>query len=161
MGDNSNAPRAAAYRSRSSWRNSSRVRADNLGMGLSSSRARRRELRASSLDAEALLWTHLRGRRLAGFKFRRQHPCRSFVLDFFCSEQRLAIELDGDAGAETGVRARGHAGRRDLPGADRRSELLADRGITVLRFPSRRVLRETEAVLATIAFALSARRPRS
>src|SRR5215831_3383932 len=155
MGDNSNAPRAAAYRSRSSWRNSSRVRADNLGMGLSSSRARRRELRASSLDAEALLWTHLRGRRLAGFKFRRQHPCRSFVLDFFCSEQRLAIELDEggvvDSGRSSRGRRRGSA--RDLLGAARRSELLADRGITVLRFPSRRVLRETASVLATIAFA--------
>jgi len=57
--------------------------------------ARRRQLRRSSTDAEAFLWYHLRSRRLAGFKFRRQHPYGPFILDFFCAERNLAIELDG------------------------------------------------------------------
>jgi len=111
--------------------------AEKLAMALSL--ARRREIRRRTSDAAALLWDHLRGRRLAGFKFRRQHPCRPFRLDFFCAKQRLAILL-GDG--------------RDLDAA-----MLATRGITVLRFPSQQVLRDPEAVLVAIAFALSTQHP--
>jgi very-short-patch-repair endonuclease len=111
--------------------------ADKLGMALSL--ARRREIRRRTSDAAALLWDHLRGRRLAGFRFRRQHPCRPFMLDFFCPKQRLAIQLDDG---------------RYLDAAS-----LATRGITVLRFPTQQVLRDPEAVLVAIAFALSAQHP--
>lgn len=54
-----------------------------------------RELRCTSTAAERLLWTRLRGRALLGFKFRRQHAIDRFVLDFYCAEARLALELDG------------------------------------------------------------------
>ena len=56
--------------------------------------ARRRALRRSPTDAEAALWCELRNRRLAGFKFRRQHACGPYILDFYCPEAALAIELD-------------------------------------------------------------------
>ncbi|HVT09816.1 MAG TPA: endonuclease domain-containing protein [Polyangia bacterium] len=106
--------------------------------------ARRRELRVQPSDAEALLWSHLRGRRLGGYKFRRQHACGPFNLDFFCPERRLAIEIDQGRDFHPDAR------RRDR----RRAEELASRGISVLRFAAHQVLSQTDAVLATIAFAL-------
>ena len=54
-----------------------------------------RTLRGSMTDAEQLLWYCLRRRQLGGFRFRRQHPFEMFVLDFYCCETKLAIELDG------------------------------------------------------------------
>jgi very-short-patch-repair endonuclease len=106
--------------------------------------ARRRHLRREATLAEAALWALLRGRRLGGFKFRRQHPCGPFILDFFCPERRFAIELDG--GQHFEARARAYD--------DWRSEFLAARRITVVRFPCDQVLRRTEAVLVAIAFEL-------
>ncbi len=103
-----------------------------------------RPRRRDSTDSETLLWSHLRGRRLAGFKFRRQHPCGPFVLDFFCPARRLAIEID--AGSHLQADAR----RRDR----RRQEFLAARGIALFRFGAHQVLANTDAVLTTIAFAL-------
>lgn len=53
-----------------------------------------RTLRQAATDAERLLWRRLR-ERLPHVKFRRQHPVGPFILDFYCHEQRLAIEVDG------------------------------------------------------------------
>ena len=53
-----------------------------------------RRLRRVMTIPEVILWTRLR-QRPGGFKFRRQHPAGPYVLDFFCSEARLAIEVDG------------------------------------------------------------------
>src|SRR5581483_706239 len=55
-----------------------------------------REFRTNPTDAEAMLWECLRARRLNGFKFRRQHPNRRYVVDFYCHEARLIVEVDGD-----------------------------------------------------------------
>ena len=46
-------------------------------------------------EAEKLLWFHLRARQLGGYKFRRQYPILNYILDFYCPEEQLAIELDG------------------------------------------------------------------
>ncbi|HEY3911414.1 MAG TPA: endonuclease domain-containing protein [Stellaceae bacterium] len=54
-----------------------------------------RQLRVFSTDAERRLWSVLRDRRLAGYKFRRQHPVGGYIADFACIERRLLIELDG------------------------------------------------------------------
>ncbi|MFA6564751.1 MAG: endonuclease domain-containing protein [Verrucomicrobiia bacterium] len=54
-----------------------------------------RLLRRRPTPAEKLLWRWLRGRRFSGFKFRRQHPIGDYVLDFYCCDARLDIELDG------------------------------------------------------------------
>ncbi|MCL6613063.1 MAG: endonuclease domain-containing protein [Firmicutes bacterium] len=54
-----------------------------------------RELRQTATDAEELLWGLIRDRQLCGAKFRRQHPGGPFVLDFYCHEAKLAVELDG------------------------------------------------------------------
>ena len=102
---------------------------------------RRRRLRRQSTPAEALLWAHLRGRRFANFKFRRQHSVNHFILDFFCADRRLAIELDGGQ----------HFDPAALAYDRRRTLVLAGRDVTVLRFTNDQVLRETEAVLLAIA----------
>jgi very-short-patch-repair endonuclease len=54
-----------------------------------------RKLREESTPSERMLWEALRGARLRGLKFRRQHPIDRFVLDFYCPESRLAVETDG------------------------------------------------------------------
>jgi len=86
-----------------------------------------RELRGRETEAEAVLWEALRGRRLAGLKFRRQHPIGSFVADFCCAERMLVVELDG------GV----HEGQREHD-AEREALLVAP-GYRVLRFPNEAV----------------------
>ena len=48
------------------------------------------------MPAEMVLWKLLRDRRLGGFKFRRQHPIGSYVVDFACAGGKLVIELDGE-----------------------------------------------------------------
>ena len=54
-----------------------------------------RNLRHKQTEEEKELWRALRGRRFAGFKFRRQHPVGNYILDFYCADARLGIELDG------------------------------------------------------------------
>jgi very-short-patch-repair endonuclease len=56
---------------------------------------RARYLRKHLTRIEKRLWAHLRNRKVAGLKFRRQHPIGDRVVDFFCDEAKLAIELDG------------------------------------------------------------------
>ncbi|WP_187807776.1 endonuclease domain-containing protein [Aquipseudomonas alcaligenes] len=99
-----------------------------------------RQLRHAATDAETLLWRHLRSRQLADRKFRRQHPVPPYVLDFYCEELRLGIELDGaqhylDEG-------RGHDRQR--------AGYLRSQGIRLLRFSNREVLLELPAVLERI-----------
>jgi very-short-patch-repair endonuclease len=103
-----------------------------------------RDLRRSGTDAERALWTELRGRRLAGFKFRRQHPCGPFILGFYCPECHLAIELDG-----------GQHFEEDAQLYDaRRSVFLKRSGVDVLRFATDLVFSDRLAVLEEIARAL-------
>jgi methionyl-tRNA synthetase len=97
-----------------------------------------RKLRQEQTDAESLMWALLRDKRLGGTKFRRQHPFQPYVLDFFCHEANLAIELDGGQHAE----AQAHD--------EKRSAFLKSKGIDVLRFWNNEVLAETEAVLEKI-----------
>jgi very-short-patch-repair endonuclease len=56
---------------------------------------RARSLRANQTDAEGRLWGELRGRRLGGWKWRRQAPIGPFIVDFYCPAARLVVELDG------------------------------------------------------------------
>jgi very-short-patch-repair endonuclease len=59
------------------------------------SRPLAKKLRKQLTDAETILWSRLRGRRLDGLKFRRQHPINAYVADFACVEVRLVVEVDG------------------------------------------------------------------
>ena len=68
-------------------------------------RDRARRLRRERTDAERTLWQRLRGKQLGGLKFRRQHVVGPWILDFYCPECRLAVELDGGQHNEAVLRA--------------------------------------------------------
>jgi len=53
-------------------------------------------LRQRQTETEEILWTFLRNRKLAGFKFRRQHYIKNYIVDFYCAEKLLSIEIDGE-----------------------------------------------------------------
>jgi very-short-patch-repair endonuclease len=55
-----------------------------------------RELRKNMTQAEKKLWQHIRKKEIMGTRFRRQHPIDRFILDFYCNDARLVIELDGE-----------------------------------------------------------------
>ena len=102
--------------------------------------ARARELRRKMSLPEVLLWSGLRGGRLDGLKFRRQHPIGPYVIDFYCPSAQLAVEVDGWSHAT-----------EQRPDEDQiRDERLAERGIFTLRIPATEVLRSVDDTLATI-----------
>ena len=101
---------------------------------------KRRELRSGLTPAEAKLWKSLQRAQVGGKKFRRQHSVGSYILDFYCPECCLGIEMDGDRHfTESGVEA-------DLI----RTEFLRKKGIRILRFENRRVFEDLDFVLAEI-----------
>jgi very-short-patch-repair endonuclease len=108
--------------------------------------SRARELRRQMSLPEIVLWQALRKGRLAGLRFRRQHPVGPYILDFYCASARLAIEVDGLA-HDTAA-----AARHD----ERRQAWLVERGVTVLRFSAGDVLQDEklQAVLVAIERAL-------
>jgi len=108
-----------------------------------------RELRARQTDAENLLWGLLRSRRLFGLKFRRQCPLKPYILDFYCHEVKLAIELDGGQHAD------------QLHYDQQRTVYLENKGITVLRFWNHEMLQQTESVLEQIYLVLEPLAPSS
>ncbi len=61
----------------------------------SSQTDKRRKLRQHQTNAEELIWRFLRGRQILGYKFKRQYSVDHFVIDFYCPELKLAIEIDG------------------------------------------------------------------
>jgi very-short-patch-repair endonuclease len=86
---------------------------------------------------------------LAGWHFRRQHVCGRFILDLYCTQAKLAVEIDGDTHAHTAQKARD----------DERARCLAARGIRVLRFWNDEVLTQTDTVLELLSRTLADRTP--
>ena len=97
-----------------------------------------RAMRHDGTDAEKRMWRLLRGRRFAGWKFRRQAPLGPYILDFISFEAMLVIEVDGGQHAESAADAR-------------RDAWLAQRGYSVLRFWNNEVLTEEDSVVVRIA----------
>ena len=104
-----------------------------------------KELRSGAKHAEALPWSLLRNRQVAGAKFRRQHQFGRYILDFYCPAAKLAIEVDGAHHFESDVKA------ADLT----RSHYIETRGISVLRFANSHVLQSTEQVVTEIQAAVT------
>ncbi|MGD0026193.1 MAG: endonuclease domain-containing protein [Xanthobacteraceae bacterium] len=105
-----------------------------------------RRLRRNQTDAERKLWFVLRDRRLGGWKFRRQFPIDRFVVDFFCADAHLIIELDGGQ----------HAVRTDADAS--RTRILEAMGYFVLRFWNNDVMRNIDGVVEEIMAALERHR---
>ena len=108
------------------------------GSKTSSARALRRRM----TEAERRIWYLLRGRHLADFKFRRQHPIGPYVVDFVCLAHKLVIELDGSQHATD-------------PNDLRRDAFLHRSGYRVLRFWNNEALSHTAAVCESILRAAS------
>jgi len=99
-----------------------------------------RILRQDATSSERMLWEAMRNRQLGGLKFRRQHPIASSVLDFYCHEKRLAVEIDG------GYHQRNEVHEKD----DFRQELIETYGITFFRCNSTEVEENLTGVLRRI-----------
>ena len=97
-----------------------------------------RRLRQKQTDAERLLWFRLRDRRLVGWKFKRQVPIDRFIVDFFCPDAKLILEIDG--GQHDERRARD----------ENRTASLESKGYLVLRFWNNDVIGNMEGVLEEI-----------
>jgi very-short-patch-repair endonuclease len=99
-----------------------------------------RKLRREETEAEKVLCKALRGKRLNGLKFRRQHPYENTILDFFCVEHQLVVELDGSV--------------HNLPDQaetdEERTKFLNEHGLRVVRFRNEDILKNLPLVLQKI-----------
>lgn len=101
---------------------------------------RRKELRNNSTEAEKILWNYLKHSKLGGFKFIRQYSVGPYILDFFCPEVRLAIELDG-----------AHHGQEENVLYDKdRSKYLKSVNIFIIRFWNNDIVKDVEGSLRQI-----------
>ncbi len=101
---------------------------------------RRKELRNNSTYAEVYFWQQVKSRQLEGRKFRRQTSIGSFVVDFYCPEEKLVVELDGDV----------HFNEEAIEYDKERTEYIESLGLRVIRFENNEVLKNTEFVLNKI-----------
>jgi very-short-patch-repair endonuclease len=104
-----------------------------------------RKLRKQMTIPEKILWNALRNRRLDGVKFRRQHPIERFVIDFYCREKAVTIEIDGK------VHDQAEVIKHDLE----RKRYLESKGVAILRFTNHRILKDLNGVLYEIHSALA------
>jgi len=103
---------------------------------------RARLLRNQPTEAEAVLWKLIRQSRLVGYKFRRQHVIKKYILDFYCPALKLGIEVDGLI----------HKGNEEHD--KNRSEALENAGICILRFRNDEILKNSPAVLKKVMHAI-------
>jgi very-short-patch-repair endonuclease len=109
----------------------------NLGANINI-KSKARELRKRMTEQEKVLWNQLRGRKQNGMYFRRQHPYGIYILDFYCFEENLVIEIDGKV----------HLSRHDYD--IERTEYLESSGLKVLRFKNEDIVNRIEWVLNKI-----------
>lgn len=99
-----------------------------------------RKFRKEQTRSEAILWQYLRNRKHHGLKFKRQHRIGNFIVDFYCRELKLVVELEG--------------GVHEIPDQQEydavRFEELQNRGLRILRFKNEEVLNNPDAVLKQI-----------
>ncbi len=99
---------------------------------------RRKQLRNNSTAAEVILWNELKGRKVGGLKFRRQQGLGPYILDFYCPEIRLCVELDGSS----------HDMKNEYDMS--RTSYLNSQGIMVIRFPNDHVMSHVMSVVNEI-----------
>jgi len=97
-------------------------------------------LRKSLTPAEATLWTALKNNQLVNRKFRRQHSIENYVVDFYCAEEKLIVELDGQ----------GHYNAIAALNDEDRDHRLTELGFRILRFENKLVYQNLEGVLDEI-----------
>jgi len=100
---------------------------------------RARVLRKKMTEAENILWNALRRKQMKGKHFRKQHPLAGYIVDFFCHECNLVIEVDGEI----------HRFQQEED--EIRTEKLESFGLTVIRFSNHQVLNQLDHVKHEIA----------
>ena len=105
---------------------------------------RARELRRCSNASERKIWYWLRHRYLGGHKFRRQHPVDNYVLDFYCSELKLCIEVDGQS----------HDTDETVLYDARRTRILNAYGVTVVRLRNEHIDEQPDGAWSLIVAAV-------
>lgn len=95
--------------------------------------------------AEIMLWQELKGRKCGGYKFRRQFSIKNYVVDFYCPEIKLAIEVDGET----------HYFQRSIVYDQKRQAYLQRLGVTVLRIPNLDIQQNIDGVIQTILESVS------
>jgi len=108
---------------------------------------RRKELRNNPTAAESVLWAHLQRKQILGKKFRRQYSIGRYIVDSFCVECDIAVELDGSP----------HFAELIADYEAERTAFLQGQGIEIIRFENRMVFENIEAVLETIREAIRRR----
>ncbi|MDZ7968553.1 MAG: endonuclease domain-containing protein [Nostoc sp. DedSLP03] len=106
-----------------------------------SEKEKRRSLRNNMPSAEKIVWERLKNRQIDGCKFRRQYSIDVFVVDFYCPELKLAIEIDGDSHFQEGAQVYDYE----------RQCFLESKGTYFLRFTNQQVYQELEGAIAMIA----------
>lgn len=107
-----------------------------------------KEHRYNPTEAEKVLWQIVRGRKMAGFKFRRQHIISNFIADFVCLSEKLIIEVDGLY----------HQLMENKISDEQRTKELNALGFEVIRFTNEQVLDDTDKVVTTIVQRVKQRR---
>jgi very-short-patch-repair endonuclease len=101
---------------------------------------RRKKLRNNSTYAEVFFWQQVKKGQLEGRKFRRQTSIGSYVVDFYCPEEKIVVELDGEV----------HFDEEIIEYDKERTKYMESLGIRVIRFENQDVLRNTDYVLNKI-----------
>jgi len=102
--------------------------------------ANAKDLRANLTEAEEKLWKSLRGNKLEGYKFRRQHPLGLYIVDFYCHSLKLAIEIDGEY----------HFTEKQKLMDDNRTKEIEFQGVNVIRFTNQEVMNDITQVIEKI-----------
>lgn len=103
-------------------------------------KAFRKKLRNQGTSAEAVLWTHLKGKKIAGIKFRRQHSIGKYIIDFYAPSKKIGIELDGEI----------HNWGRSANNDSEKALFLQGLGITLLRFENKWIFDDPDYVISPI-----------
>ena len=115
------------------------------GLEFSGLLERARDMRRKATSAEAFAWELFRDRRFLGLKFRRQHQFGSYVVDLYCHERKLVVELDGPI----------HGGRKRQPMDAKRDAYLKTLDMTIIRIKNERLFDDTGEALSEIAEAVA------
>ena len=108
---------------------------------------RARSLRNAMTPSENILWGHIRMKRLSGIIFRRQHPIGQFIVDFYCHEAKLAIEIDGNI----------HDSDENKEHDENRTFELEKSGLKVIRFKNEMIIGNIDEVLEILQKEIKAR----
>ena len=97
----------------------------------------RRRLRYRSTEPEQIFWYRIRNRQINNLKFRRQHSIGPFVVDFYCAEKLLVIEIDGDS----------HATKRGILSDLNRTAFIESKGYQIIRYNNSDIINNIDGVL--------------